>query len=334
MTSRVLVVGPSWVGDMVMADAAFQLLASRGLEVHVVAPAWSQPVLVRMPSVTASHALSAGHGELALSARRQLGHELRAHRFDQAVVLPRSFKAALVPWFARIPTRTGFRGEMRYGLLNDIRPFDKGVLNQTVKRFAALALTSAETLPTLPRPVLTTSDDAQARLRARFAIEPVKPLVCLMPGAEYGPAKCWPLPHFRALAGALTQAGKQVVILGSAGDRASGEQITTDNSAQNLCGETSLADAIDLTAMASVVVSNDSGLMHVAAAVGTHVVALYGSTTPDFTPPLTDHATIMQRDLDCRPCFERTCPLGHLDCLTGISPTEVARTVYALCESP
>lgn len=317
-----------------MADTVFQMLNARDSEVHVLAPAWSLPVLERIPSITKGHALAAGHGELAWRARRQLGFTLRPLDFDQAIVLPRSLKSALVPWFAKIPRRTGFRGEMRFGLLNDIRPFDPNILNQTVKRFAALALESGASLPEqLPQPKLLVDANAQALVHERFDLESDRPSVVLMPGAEYGPAKCWPLTHFRTLAERLLNEGMQVLVLGSSRDRPGAEGITSGLAARNLCGETSLAEAIDLTALARVAVSNDSGLMHVAAALGTHVIALYGSTTPDFTPPLTEKATLFQRDLPCRPCFKRTCPLGHLDCLQGIEPAAVAGAVQRVVAS-
>ncbi|MEL7538477.1 MAG: lipopolysaccharide heptosyltransferase II [Pseudomonadota bacterium] len=324
MTRQVLVVGPSWVGDMVMADALFRTLAARGAVVDVVAPGWSLPILERMPSVRRGFELKAGHGEFALGARRALGRKLRSYEYEQAIVLPRSFKSALVPFFARVPMRTGFRGEMRYGLINDRRAFDRVRLDQTIKRFVWLGLAPGERLPDeLPRPSLVPVADAVAATCARLDLMPEPPTVALLPGAEYGPAKCWPLPHFRALAERLHASGANVWVLGSDKDREAGEFITAGGIGRNLAGETALAEACDLLACCDAAVTNDSGLMHVAAAVGCWVVAIYGSSSPAFTPPLTDRATVMYRALDCSPCFQRECPLGHLDCLNGISPAEV-----------
>lgn len=309
-----------------MADALFQQLTDTGAAVDVVAPGWSLPILERMPTVRRGFELKAGHGEFAWAARRSLGHQLAAHRYDQAIVLPRSLKAALVPWFARVAQRTGFTGELRYGLINDRRPFDRTLLNQTVKRFVALGLRRGEPLPThLPQPRLVPVADEQAATLQRLELSVDTPTIALLPGAEYGPAKCWPLEHFRALAEALKAAGANVWIMGSAKDYAAGEQIAAGGIARNLAGDTSLAEATDLLACCSAAVSNDSGLMHVAAAVGCWVVAIYGSSSPSFTPPLTDQASVMYQDLDCSPCFKRHCPLGHLDCLTGISPGAVLR---------
>lgn len=335
--SKLLIVGPSWIGDTVMAQSLYRWLKERDAraEIHVVAPAWSLPLLDRMPEVAAGIELPLGHGELGLGARRALGRRLRAAAFDRAIVLPRSLKAALVPFFARIPVRTGFRGEWRYGLINDMRAFDPARLNQTVLRFLALGVAAGEPLPpTRPEPALTV--DRRGRVLERLSLQNSRPVVALIPGAEYGPAKRWPAAHFGRLAARLAAGGADVWLLGSASEAPLGEEIVAAAGAarvRNLCGRTTLADAVDLLAHAAVAVSNDSGLMHVAAAVGTHVVALYGSSSPAFTPPLTQRKTVIYRELSCSPCFARECPLGHLNCLRGIGPDQVlAATLAALAE--
>jgi heptosyltransferase-2 len=331
-SDKVLVVGPSWVGDMVMAQALYRALVQRSAQarIHVLAPAWSLPILARMPEVERGIELPAGHGELKLRTRRALGVRLRAERYARSIVLPRSFKAALVPWFARIPRRTGFRGEWRYGLLNDVRSLDERRLDQTVKRFLALGLDDSNEVPErLPRewqPQLRSDAGNLSRLRREIGFGEQDPLVALMPGAEYGPAKRWPAPSFGALATQLAGAGASVLVLGSAKEHAIGEQIRTlaaSPRVRNLCGATSLGDVVDLAAAADVAVSNDSGLMHVAAAAGTHVVAIYGSSSPKFTPPLTDACTVLYLGIECSPCFARECPLGHLRCLREISVRDV-----------
>ncbi len=340
--AKVLVVGPSWVGDMVMAQALYRVLAARTPtpELHVLAPPWSLPLLARMPEVARSIELAAGHGELKLRLRRSLGLSLRAERYTQAIVLPRSLKAALVPWFARVPKRTGFRGEWRYGLLNDVRELDRVRLDQTVKRFVALGLDGNAELPIeLPaewRPRLRLDDANLARLRQEHGLGG-EPVVALMPGAEYGPAKRWPAPSFAVLARALAQAGRSVLLLGSAKERELGEEIRVPAASarvRNLCGETTLGDVVDLLAAADAAVSNDSGLLHVAAAAGTPVVAIYGSSSPTFTPPLTARATILYRGIECSPCFARECPLGHLRCLREIEPGDVLEAVERALATP
>ena len=337
---KVLVVGPSWVGDMVMAQALYRLLVQRDpqTEIHVVAPSWSLPVLARMPEVARGIELAVGHGALGLGRRYALGVELRAQRYTRAIVLPRSAKAALVPWFARIPRRTGFRGEWRYGLLNDVRSLDPH-LDQTVKRFVALGQPRGEaalqSVPAELYPRLAVSGDNLKRLRADHALPAGAPIVALMPGAEYGSAKRWPTARFGAVAARLASRAIDVLVLGSAKERPLGEEIVAAASSarvRNLCGRTSLADVIDWLALADVAVSNDSGLMHVAAATGTRVVAIYGSSSPEFTPPLTTAAEVLYLKLDCSPCFARECPLGHLRCLQEVSAATVLERVEAIID--
>jgi heptosyltransferase-2 len=335
---KVLVVGPSWVGDMVMAQTLYKLLRQQSpqAEVHVVAPPWSLPVLERMPEVARGIELAVGHGEVGLRRRWRLARRLRAERYDRAIVLPRSAKAALVPWLARIPLRTGFRGEWRYGLLNDVRSLD-ATLDQTVKRFVALGLPRGAplpgTLPTALQPRLRSDARNLERLRAAHGLTPGAPLAALMPGAEYGPAKRWPAAHFGALAAALASGGADVVVLGSEKERSLGDDVAAqagDAGVRNLCGATSLADVVDLLAGADVAVSNDSGLLHVAAAAGAPVVAIYGSSSPTFTPPLTDAAAIVYLGIECSPCFARECPLKHLRCLNDLAPATVLRAADTL----
>ncbi len=317
-TPRTLIVGPSWVGDMVMAQALFKLIGAEGHVIDVLAPEWSLPIVARMPEVRDGIASETGHGELGFGKRRRIAKSLRDRGYDRAIVMPRSFKSALIPWIAGIPRRTGFRGEARFGLINDVRALDRKVLDQTVKRFVALGIEEGEPLPPAPQPALEIDTIRQRELRERLALDTRRPVIAMMPGAEYGAAKCWPLDHFAELAAKLDQSGYRVWVLGSEKDAAAGQAIAADSAAVNLCGKTSLEDVIDLLGLCEQAVSNDSGLMHVAAAVGIHVHAVYGSSSPDFTPPLTDRRDIHYLRLDCSPCFKRECPLGHLDCLNGI----------------
>jgi heptosyltransferase-2 len=223
---------------------------------------------------------------------------------------------------------------MRFCLINDMRRFDRRLLDQTVKRFVALGIEPGEPLPAIPPPALVVSRVRQQQVIARLRLRTDQPVIAMMPGAEYGPAKCWPLEHFRTLAGMLTATGHTVWVLGSDRDRAAGEVIAGDGRAVNLCGRTALEDAIDLLAACRQAVSNDSGLMHVAAAVGTRVVGLYGSTTPAFTPPLTENRVLHYLELDCSPCFQRSCPLGHLRCLRGITPGAVYASLLGARSGP
>ena len=324
-SERILIVGPSWVGDMVMAQSLFIEQSNRfpGCSIDVLAPAWSLPVIARMPQVRDGLVADVAHGEFALGKRRKIGHQLRDNDYTRAIVLPRSFKSALVPWFASIPRRTGFRGEMRFGLLTDIRELDRTQLDQTVLRFVALGREPGDCPDKVPFPELSVSTEDQGRLISELALPADRPAVALLPGAEYGPAKCWPLAHYTELARLLDGIGYSVWVMGSDKDKAAGDAIAAGGPAINLCGKTGLADAIDLLAHCEHAVSNDSGLMHIAAAVGTCIHAMYGSSTPAYTPPLTDNAVIHYLGLECSPCFERDCPLQHLNCLRNITAKSV-----------
>ncbi len=324
-------IGPSWVGDMVMAQGLFIALTEQeGARVDVVAPAWSLPLIRRMPEVSEAVELPVAHGEIRLTVRRRVGRDLARRGYGRAIVLPRSFKSALIPWFARIPVRTGYVGEMRFALLNDVRRMDSSVLTQTAQRYVALGYPAdAPQPPVVPAPRLRVDQDNQSRLMTSLGLGGPDPVVAVMPGAEYGPAKCWPLEYFGAAASKLADRGYRVWILGSGRDHAAGQEIErhAGGAATNLCGQTELEDAIDLLAWARHAVTNDSGLMHVAAAVGCHVIGIYGSSTPAYTPPLTDRSTVRYLGLECSPCFRRECPLGHLRCLREIPVTDVIDAV-------
>ena len=327
---KLLIVGPAWIGDMVMAQSLYKLLLSRhpGLRIDVIAPPWSKPILDRMPEVNRAIELDVAHGEAAVGTRRQLGRRLRGQGYRRAIVLPRSLKAALVPFFAAVPVRTGYRGEWRFALINDARPFDPTRLDQTVKRFIALGLPKGEgELPLPPQPSLRTDEENLRGAVRRLGLTQTTAIVAIMPGAEYGPAKRWPAHRFGALSARLAGAGSQVWLLGSESERKLGEAVRVaadHDDVINLCGRTTLADAVDLLGAAAVAVTNDSGLMHIAAAVGTHVVGLYGSTTPRFTPPLTERKDVLYRNPECSPCFRRECPLGHFNCMMELSVDDVA----------
>jgi heptosyltransferase-2 len=328
---KVLVVGPSWIGDTVLAQPLLRRLHDihGSAAVDVLSPQWALPLLARMPEVRRPILSPFGHGELRLGARRALGRELRGARYDQAIVLPNTLKSALVPYFAGIPLRTGFRGEMRWGLLNDVRALDERAMPRLAQRYASLA--SAPAIPVAPLPEVRLRVDEPARLAtlARLRLDAGRPAAVLCPGAEYGPAKRWPAQHFADLAKRLAGSGWAVWLLGSARDRELGAEIATLSGgvSVNLCGRTSLDEAINVLGSADVVVSNDSGLMHVAAALGRRLIALYGSSSPDFTPPLSARATILRLDLSCSPCFKRQCPLGHFNCMVQLAPERVCSAI-------
>lgn len=331
---RILVVGPSWVGDMVMAQSLFITLKQEQPEcqIDVLAPAWSFPLLDRMPEVNKAFAMPLTHGQLGLSARIQLGKSLRLEHYDQAILLPNSWKSALTPYFANIPLRTGYVGECRWGLLNDARKLDKQLLTMTVQRFVSLGLAKTTALPPkCPTPKLSVEKAGQQAVLAKFNLDQSKKFLALCPGAEYGPAKRWPSEYYAALAQAKIAQGWQVWLFGSEKDKQTAEEINQfcQNGCVDFTGRTSLAEAVDLMSLVDSVVSNDSGLMHVAAALDKKLVAIYGSSDPGFTPPLNAGAEVITLGLDCSPCFKRECPLypqdhpDHTQCLTQITPQMV-----------
>jgi heptosyltransferase-2 len=334
-------VSPSWIGDTIMMQPLLMRLRQRQPDalIHVFAPAWSAPLLARIPEVSATIDNPFVHGSFDWSGRKSLARRLASADFSAAYVLPNSWKSALLPFFARIPERIGYTGEARFGLLN--RRLPKSRLPRLVDRYAALAGPCDGATPE-PRLSSTAAQQRSAREALGLPLDATPVVFC--PGAEYGPAKRWPVQHYAHLARLLAEASAEKVdsgetaaavwIVGSAKDAAVGDEIArlSRGSALNLCGRTNLAQAIDLLAGARAVVSNDSGLMHVAAALDRPLVALYGSSSPGYTPPLSAHATILSLGLTCSPCFKRDCPLAPPDtlrCLEDIPPERVLQAITA-----
>lgn len=300
--------------------------AQPDLVLDALAPAWVAPVLRRMPEIAEVLDNPFGHGALRLGERYHMGRSLARRGYGRAWVLPNSLKSALLPWFAGIPQRVGFTGESRFGLINRRHTLDKDALPLMVERFAQLAQAPGSALVRpVAAPSLTSSEAQQAAVRAALGLEACQRPVVLCPGAEYGPAKRWPASHFATLARVLMERGHSVWLLGSAKDAEIAAAIAREapGDCHNLCGRTTLDQAMDLIAQSLLVVCNDSGLMHVAAALGRPIVALYGSSSPGFTPPLAAGAAILSQGLACSPCFKRECPLGHLDCLNQLLPAKV-----------
>jgi heptosyltransferase-2 len=313
---RILAVAPNWIGDALMAQPLFMRLHERipGLQLDVLAPAWVAPVVRRMPQVAEVIAVPFRHGGLQLRERWRVGRGLRGRGYQQAIVLPNTWKSALAPFFADIPLRSGYVGESRYGLLNLL--YRKSHSPMTLHYARLSEAPGKEIRQPLPQPRLLAraqdieSTKAQFGLAGRYAV--------LCPGAEYGPAKRW--PYFRELGERLKI---EPVVVGSANDAEAARGIP----GKNLVGATTLDQAIDLIAGAEIVVSNDSGLMHVAAALGRPQVALFGSSSPQHTPPLSDAARVLWLRVECSPCFQRQCPLGHFRCMRDMTVDLVLKEI-------
>ena len=343
---KILVIGPSWVGDMMMSQSLYRTLKAMHPEavIDVMAPAWCRPLLSRMPEVNEALSMPLGHGALALGERRRLGKTLRPQGYDRAYVLPNSFKSALVPFFAAIPRRTGWRGEMRYGLLNDVRVLDKAAFPLMVERYVALAYDKAQIARAadLPQPLLwpklQVSEAEKMATASEFGLVAERPLVGFCPGAEFGPAKRWPHYHYATLAQKLIDEGSQIVLFGSAKDKETGEQILQSlqphsrTHCRNLAGETQLEQAVILLAHCRAVISNDSGLMHIAAALDRPLVALYGPSSPDFTPPLSAQARVIRLITGYQKVRKGDAEEGYHQSLIDITPERVIAELDSLLE--
>lgn len=329
VAKRILVVAPAWIGDMVMAQALFKLLRQRlpNARIDVLAPDSTGVLLSRMPEIDAHVGLNIAHREFGFGARRRIARSLRG-RYDQAIVMQRSAKAALVPWLAGIPQRTGYRGEMRYGLINDVRHLDKRRYPRKVEHYALLGLArDGDALERMPPPRLALDRDHRDTLVATLKLDVDRPAFGFAPGAAYGGAKQWPARHFAQLAAALDARGIAVWVFGSAADRGIAADIAAaaPRHGVNLCERTTLVDIADLASLTHAVVGNDTGVMHLAAASAPRVLAIYGSTDPDYAPPLAPAEARFWLGLDCAPCRERVCPLGHTACMRDIPVADVLR---------
>lgn len=314
---RILIIGPSWVGDMMMSQSLYRTLKSKYPDaiIDVMAPAWSHALLARMPEVNKGIEMPVGHGALGILTRYKLGKLLNAYEYTHAYILPNSFKSALIPWFAKISNRIGWRGEMRYGLLTDCRKLNKSDFVKMVERYVALAYPASKikTAQDIPQPILrpklsVTTTEIKTKLGQFISTQILnelkqatdKCLIGFCPGAEFGPAKRWPDYHYAELAKQLIEAGHRVIMLGSGKDSEIGDNILKYLDAAykpyclNLAGKTSLDDAICLIAGLDAMITNDSGLMHIGAALDIPLIALYGPTSPQFTPPLSNNAIIIR----------------------------------------
>ena len=324
--AQILVIAPSWIGDAVLSHPMLVRLKARDPEgaIDVIAPPWVLAVYGRMPEVRNAFSLPFGHGDVKLGERKRFAKTLP--RYDQAIVLPNSWKSAIIPWHAGIGKRTGYVGEMRYGLVNDARTLDERAVPLMVERFAALAAPRGAALERpVPEPRLTIDGERRRATLAKFNLGTQRAVVALAPGAEFGPSKRWPARHFAEAARLMHARGCDVWLFGSAKDAPITSEIAalSGGIVTDLAGRTSLDEAIDLLSCAAKVVSNDSGLMHVAAALDRPMAALFGSSSPGFTPPLSARARVVTLRLSCSPCFKRVCPLGHTNCLVQLQPQQV-----------
>jgi heptosyltransferase II len=331
---RILVIAPNWIGDAVMSQPLLATIKTSypHAAIDVLATPWVAPVYRACSEVAELIEADLRHGQLQWGMRRALAAQIKKRNYASCYVLPNSLKSALIPWLANIPMRVGYQGELRRFLLTETKANSpKTQRIPMVEHYASLYAPSSKRNATSPAPHLTprTSALESARTRLQSAGIQTDTLVVLCPGAEYGPSKRWPAAHFAALAQSILKANPNasVVLLGSPSDRAIGDVVVSQAASQdrifNWCGATSLDEAIAIIGLCSKVVSNDSGLMHIAAALHIPQVAVFGSSDPNHTPPNSAKATVISLHLPCSPCHQRECPLGHLNCLNQISPERV-----------
>lgn len=335
-TKKILIIGPAWVGDMIMSQTLYKFIKQNNPDavIDVIAPKATCSLLSFMPEVRKAILFEGERGKLNFWQRFRLAKQLRVEKYDQAIITPNSFKSAFIPFFAKIKQRTGWLGEQRYGLLNDYRLLDKQKYPLMIERFAALAIDAKAAVPTsLPYPKFTVNEDQVTEALKKLNITLTnKPVLALCPGAEFGPAKRWPAEYYAEIAKQKLAEGWDIWLFGSPkeSDAAKLIQIVTNNACVDLVGKTNLIEAITIMSKASAVVCNDSGLMHVAAALNKPLVVVYGSSSPKFTPPLSKDVKILSLNLDCSPCFKRECPLGHLNCLKHLMPERVLHALNDL----
>ena len=340
----ILIIAPNWIGDAVMTQPLLAALKSQypASTIDVLASTWVAPIYRACSEV--NHVIEANfqHKQLQWGLRKQLANDLRLRGYQACFILPNSLKSALIPWMANIPFRIGYRGELRFGLIN-IALNNPSKINRPpmVEHYLALSqlLSDEETLAAKTlTPKLNVSSSAKQSIDKKLSDANIdsKSVFVFCPGAEYGPTKRWPASHFAELANHLAQQlpNANIILLGSKSDHELAEAILQQSrdslKIHNWCGNTSLDEAIALIGVAKAVVSNDSGLMHIAAALKTPQIAIFGSSDPAHTPPLSENAKVIWLNLPCSPCHKKECPLGHLKCLNDILPQQVLATLNTL----
>ena len=336
---KFLIVGPSWVGDAVMAQTLYKLIkaSNKDSTIEVLSPNWSIPILERMEEVSKSIISPFKHGELKINARFNFGKQLRKRDYERAIIMTHSLKSSLIPFFANIPVRTGWLGEMRFGLINDLRSKEKSHYPLMIEQFAKLSINPNEDLKKpLPYPSLKIDSYHLKEQLLNLGIDSEKPSIAICPGAEFGPAKKWPSNYYADVCNEYLSNSWNVLVFGSQNDQITGNRIQEgideelSNNFFNLIGKTSLIDVVDLLSHCKKVVTNDSGLMHIAAAVNTPLVAIYGPSSPKFTPPLLHNHVVLRKFQGFDKIREGSEEHGYHESLIAIKPSEVLESLDLL----
>ena len=323
---KLLIIPQNWLGDIVMSQTLLKRVKSENpnTEIDILVNSTFKNLVERMPEISKAVILDSRHKELGLLKRLNLARRIKGN-YDQSIVLSRSIKSALIPYFAKIPIRTGELGESRYILINDLKKFTKEDRRKTAFRYVSMFSKKEEVLDEKYYPSLQSDPENIKILFDKYKLNLDKKIIIFAPGAAFGPSKMWPVEKFKELGEKLNK-DFFILILGSNNEKNIGDKIVTNKNMINLCGETTITDAVDLIHISEFCVSNDSGLMHLASATNTKSISIYGATSPELTPPLTSNKEIHYRGISCSPCFEKKCKYGHYNCLVEIQADDVFKS--------
>ena len=323
---KLLIIPQNWLGDIVMSQTLLKKVKSENpnTKIDILVSSTFKSLVERMPEISKAVILDCGHKELGLLKRLNLARRIKGD-YDQSIVLSRSIKSALIPYLAKIPIRTGELGESRYILINDLKKFTKEDRRKTAFRYVSMFSKKEEVLDKKYYPSLQSDPENMKILSDKYKLNLDKKIIIFAPGAAFGPSKMWPVEKFKELGEKLNK-DFFILILGSNNEKNIGDKIVTNKNMINLCGETTITDAVDLIHISEFCVSNDSGLMHLASATNTKSISIYGATSPELTPPLTSNKEIHYRGISCSPCFEKKCKYGHYNCLVDIQADDVFKS--------
>jgi heptosyltransferase-2 len=323
---KLLIIPQNWLGDIVMSQTLLKRVKSENpnTEIDILVNSTFKSLVERMPEISKAVILDSRHKELGLLKRLNLARRIKGN-YDQSIVLSRSIKSALIPYFAKIPIRTGELGESRYILINDLKKFTKEDRRKTAFRYVSMFSKKEEVLDEKYYPSLQSDPENIKILSDKYKLNLDKKIIIFAPGAAFGPSKMWPVEKFKELGEKLNK-DFFILILGSNNEKNIGDKIVTNKNMINLCGETTITEAVDLMHISEFCVSNDSGLMHLASATNTKSISIYGATSPELTPPLTSNKEIHYRGISCSPCFEKKCKYGHYNCLVEIQADDIFKS--------
>lgn len=326
LMQKILIIPQNWLGDIVMSQTLLKKVKSENpnTKIDILINSTFKSLVERMPEINEAIILDCKHKELGILKRLNLAKEIKGS-YNQSIILSRSIKSALIPYLAKIPIRTGELGESRYILINDLKKFSKENRRKTALRYVSMFSKKEEALKEKYFPSLKSDPENIKFLSDKHKLNQDKKIVIFAPGAAFGPSKMWPAENFKKLGEKLNKKFF-ILILGANNEKRIGDKIITNENMINLCGKTTITDVIDLMHISEFCVSNDSGLMHLASATNTKSISIYGATSPELTPPLTNNKKIHYRGISCSPCFEKKCKYGHYNCLVKIQAEDVFKS--------